>query len=190
MDGLNLVLLIGTVGKDAEVTDLQSGSKIAKFSLATNKTYKTKDGEKRSETQWHNIECWNGIAGMAGDWIRKGTNLFLLGEVKTESWIDKKSGDTKYSTKVVATKVTLLPGNKPHPVGAPVADADTVVAEVAGAVVGAVAGAAVANVVANAPATTAPATTAPVATPAAAQAQTEAYTAAEVKATNTDDLPF
>ena len=172
MDGLNLHLLIGTVGSDAEVTNLPSGAKIAKFSVATNKTFKTKDGEKKTDTQWHDIECWSTTANVAENWVKKGTNLFILGEVKNDSWEDKDTGVRKYKTKIIANKITLLPGNKPTAAGAPVANPGTVAAEVAGAVAGAAAQAAV---------------TTP---PAQAQAQTAAYTQADMAATQTDDLPF
>lgn len=108
MDGLNQVTLIGSVGKDAETKFIGENSQVAKFSLATNKTFKDKTGEKKTLTEWHNIEVWGETAKFAGNFIKKGSTVLVLGEIKYETYEDKE-GKTQYRTKILANKVQLFP---------------------------------------------------------------------------------
>lgn len=108
MDGLNQVTLIGSVGKDAETKFIGEGSQVAKFSVATNRTYKTKSGEKKTDTEWHNIEVWNETAKFAGNFVKKGSLVLVIGEIRYESYPDKE-GKTQYRTKIKAERIQLLP---------------------------------------------------------------------------------
>ena len=108
MDGLNQVTLIGSVGKDAEVTFIKESSKVAKFSLATNRSYKDKDGNKQTKTEWHNIEVWNEKANFAGNFVKKGQLVCIVGEIRYEKFEDKE-GRAQQRTKIVAETIQLFP---------------------------------------------------------------------------------
>lgn len=108
MDGLNQVTLIGSVGKDAETKFIGENSQVAKFSLATNRSYKDKTGAKQTQTEWHNIEVWNETAKFAGQYVKKGQLVLILGEIRYEKF-DDKEGKSQQRTKIVANKIQLLP---------------------------------------------------------------------------------
>lgn len=103
---INKVILVGNVGKDPEINNLQGDTKVAKFSFATNKSYKDKSGEKKTETQWHNISCWNSLAGLVDQYVKKGMVLYLEGEIAYRSY--EKDGQTKYFTEIVANNIKFL----------------------------------------------------------------------------------
>ncbi len=107
MAGVNKVILIGNLGKDPEVKDTPSGQKVATFSVATSETYTDKDGQKQEKTEWHNIVVWGKIAGVVGQYLHKGSKVFLEGKIATKSW-DDKEGNKRYKTEVVATQVQFL----------------------------------------------------------------------------------
>ena len=115
MDGLNQVTLIGSVGKDAETKFVGESSQKANFSLATNRTYK-KNGEKTTETEWHNIEVWAETAKFAGQYVKKGSLALVTGRIKYEKW-DDKDGKSHSKTVIIADRIQLLP--KGTPTGAP-----------------------------------------------------------------------
>jgi len=108
MDGLNQVTLIGSVGKDAETKLIGENSQVAKFSLATNRSYKDKTGAKQTQTEWHNIEVWNETAKFAGEYVKKGALVLIIGEIRYETFPDKE-GKTQYRTKIVANRIQLFP---------------------------------------------------------------------------------
>lgn len=108
MDGLNQVTLIGSVGKDAETKLFGENSQKATFSLATNRSYKDKDGAKKTQTEWHNIEVWGDTAKFAGEYVKKGGLVLILGQIRYEKF-DNKEGVTQYRTKIVADKIQLFP---------------------------------------------------------------------------------
>ena len=97
---MNRVTLYGNVGKDPNVTNLESGKKVAKFSLATNKTYSNNSGEKITETQWHNIILWGKIAETAEKYIKKGSSIILEGEISYRSY-DNKDNVTIHITEII-----------------------------------------------------------------------------------------
>jgi single-strand DNA-binding protein len=111
MDGLNQVTLIGSVGKDAETKFIGEGSQKATFSLATNRTYK-KNGEKVTETEWHNVEVWAETAKFAGQYVKKGQLALILGRIKYEKW-DDKEGNKHQKTVIIADRIQLLPKGTP-----------------------------------------------------------------------------
>ena len=109
MNSLNKASLIGMVGKDPEVKQLEGGS-VAKFSLATGETYKDRDGNKHERTEWHNITCWNKLADIAGNIVRKGSQVYVEGSIKYRTW--GEGDQKKTATEIVADTVLVL-GKKP-----------------------------------------------------------------------------
>src|SRR6267142_1636953 len=107
---LNRVMLIGNLGKDPEVKFTPGGTAIAKFSLATNERYKDKAGEWQDRTEWHNIVAWQRLAEIIGEYVKKGSKIYIEGRLQTSSWEDKQSGEKKYRTEVVASDLVLLGG--------------------------------------------------------------------------------
>ncbi len=104
---INKVILVGNVGKDPEVKYLESGTAVARFSLATNENYKNKSGEKVTNTEWHNIEVWRGTAEFVDKYVIKGTQLYVEGKIRTENWEDKE-GNKRYTTKILVDNLQLL----------------------------------------------------------------------------------
>ena len=107
MAGVNKVILIGNLGKDPEVRYLDSGVAVANFSLATTESYKNKEGERVSQTEWHNVVLWRGLAEVAEKWLKKGSNVYIEGKIKTRKWEDK-DGNTRYNTEILADNMTML----------------------------------------------------------------------------------
>lgn len=103
----NRVQLIGHLGMAPEVKTLESGTKLAKFSLATNDSYTNTDGEKVDETEWHNIIAWNKTAELVEKYLDKGKEIALEGKLTTRSWEDEK-GNRKYITEVVCNEILFL----------------------------------------------------------------------------------
>lgn len=103
----NKVQLIGHLGNDPEVKELEGGKTVAKFSMATSEFYKNKSGEKVTETQWHNIVAWNGTAKIVEKLLKKGNEVAIEGKLTTRSW-DDKDGNKKYMTEIVANEVLLF----------------------------------------------------------------------------------
>lgn len=107
---VNKVILIGNLGKDPEVKFTPSGVPVAKFSLATNERYKDKSGEWQDRTEWHNIVVWQRLAEIVGEYVKKGSKIYIEGRLQTSSWEDKQSGEKKYRTEIVANDLVLLSG--------------------------------------------------------------------------------
>lgn len=107
MEGFNQVTLIGTVGKDAELKIFAEDKKVANFSLATNRTYRSGD-EKKTATEWHNIEVWGELAVFAGNYVKKSKNLLIQGELRSETF-ENKEGQKVTRWKIAAKTINLLP---------------------------------------------------------------------------------
>jgi single-strand DNA-binding protein len=107
---VNKVILVGNLGKDPEVKFTPSGVPVAKFSLATNERFKDKAGEWQDRTEWHNIVAWQRLAEIVGEYVKKGSKIYIEGRLQTSSWEDKQSGEKKYRTEVVASDLVLLGG--------------------------------------------------------------------------------
>lgn len=105
---VNKVILVGNVGKDPEVKYAPSGTALAKFSLATNERFKDKSGEWQDRTEWHSILAWERLAEIIGEYVHKGTKLYVEGRLQTSSWEDRQSGEKKYRTEIVARDLVLL----------------------------------------------------------------------------------
>lgn len=104
---VNKVILVGNVGKDPEVRYLENGVAVANFTLATSETYKNKNGEKVTNTEWHNIVIWRGLAEVVEKYVKKGTQLFIEGRIRTRSW-DDKDGNKRYTTEIVGDNMQML----------------------------------------------------------------------------------
>ena len=111
MAGVNKVILIGNLGKDPEVRYLDNGVAVANLSLATTENYKNKEGERVSQTEWHNIVLWRGLAEVAEKYLKKGASVYIEGKIKNRKWEDK-DGNTRYNTEILADNMTMLGGKK------------------------------------------------------------------------------
>ncbi|MHA7099259.1 single-strand binding protein [Roseivirga pacifica] len=107
MAGVNKVILVGNLGKDPEVRHLDNGRAVANFSLATSETYKNKQGERVTNTEWHNIVLWTPLAEIAERFLKKGGQVYIEGKLSTRSW-DDQDGNKRYTTEVVGREMTLL----------------------------------------------------------------------------------
>lgn len=107
MAGVNKVILVGNLGKDPEVRHLENGRAVANFSLATSETYKNKQGERVTNTEWHNIVLWSPIAEIAEKFLKKGNQVYIEGKLTSRSW-DDQDGNKRYTTEVVGNNLTLL----------------------------------------------------------------------------------
>ena len=119
---LNKVMLIGNVGRDPEVRYLEgnqgaaNATKVASFTLATTERYRDRNGETRENTEWHNIVAWRNSADLAEKFIRKGTQVYIEGKLRTRSWTDQQ-GVKKYTTEVVVDNIQLLGKKSDNPGG-------------------------------------------------------------------------
>ena len=107
---LNRVQLIGNLGKDPEVKYTPQGTPVAKITIATNERFKDKGGEWQDRTEWHNVVLWQRLAEIAGEYLKKGSKVYIEGRLQTRSWDDKQSGQKKYMTEVVGSDLILLGG--------------------------------------------------------------------------------
>jgi single-strand DNA-binding protein len=107
MSGVNKVILVGRLGKDPEVRNLDNGAVVANFTIATSESYKDKTtGEKKEITEWHNIVLWRGLAEISQRYLHKGDMVYIEGKLRTRSW--EKEGVTRYTTEVIADNMTML----------------------------------------------------------------------------------
>ncbi len=104
---VNRVILIGNLGKAPEVKRLESGQTVAKFSLATEESYKDKSGEWQQQTEWHEIICWQKLAERAETSLAKGTQVYLEGKLTHRTWQDK-DGNNRKTTEVVASYFRVI----------------------------------------------------------------------------------
>ena len=108
MAGINKVILVGNLGKDPEVRYLEGGTAVANFPIATSETYKDKNsGEKKTSTEWHNVVLWRGLAEIAEKYLRKGSQVYIEGKLKTRQWQDK-DGNNRYTTEIVGDNLQML----------------------------------------------------------------------------------
>ena len=103
----NKVQLIGNLGNDPEIITLESGKKLAKFSVATNESYKNAQGEKITDTQWHNIVAWNKTAEIIEKYVKKGHEVAIEGKLTSRSY-ETKEGEKRYITEVVCNELLML----------------------------------------------------------------------------------
>jgi single-strand DNA-binding protein len=107
MRGVNRVMLIGNLGKDPDVQFLEGNIAVAKFPLATTETYKDRSGKLVSQTEWHTVVLWRGLAELAQKYLHKGSLIYVEGRLRTRSWEDK-DGNRKFATEVVGDNLIML----------------------------------------------------------------------------------
>jgi single-strand DNA-binding protein len=106
--GINKVILIGNLGKDPEVRYMPSGTAVANVTIATSEVWKDKQtGENQERTEWHNVALFNKLAEIAGEYLRKGSQVYIEGSLRTRKWQDK-SGQDRYTTEIVANDMQML----------------------------------------------------------------------------------
>lgn len=103
----NKVQLIGNLGNDPEIINLESGKTLAKFSIATNESYKNSKGEKVTDTQWHNVVAWDKTAKIVESYLTKGKEVAIEGKLTSRSY-DTKEGEKRYITEIVCNELMLL----------------------------------------------------------------------------------
>ncbi|MFT4059170.1 MAG: single-stranded DNA-binding protein [Legionella sp.] len=106
--GINKVILIGNVGVDPDVRYLPNGNAVTTLSIATSESWKDKNtGEKQDRTEWHRVVCFNRLGEIAGEYVRKGTKLYVEGSLRTRKWQDQQ-GQDRYTTEIVANDIQML----------------------------------------------------------------------------------
>ncbi|MBI4478739.1 MAG: single-stranded DNA-binding protein [Acidobacteria bacterium] len=107
--GVNKVILVGNLGRDPELSYLPSGQSVAKFSLATSRSYKDKSGELKEETEWHNIVAWGKLGEICAQYLSKGRQAYVEGRIQSRTW-EGKDGNKRTSVDIVASDVQMLGG--------------------------------------------------------------------------------
>ncbi len=110
MKSVNKVILLGNLGRDPEVKYTPSGTAVAMFSVATTYRYKDKNEQWQDQTEWHNVVAWARLAEIAGEYLKKGSKVYIEGRLQTHSWDDKNTNQKKYMTEVIANDLVLLGG--------------------------------------------------------------------------------
>lgn len=106
--GINKVILVGNVGIDPDVRYLPNGNAVTTLSLATSEAWKDKTtGEKQEKTEWHRVVCFNRLGEIAGEYVRKGSKLYVEGSLRTRKWQDQQ-GQDKYTTEIIANDIQML----------------------------------------------------------------------------------
>lgn len=109
MASVNKVILVGNLGRDPEVRNMPSGDAIANFSIATTDTWKDKSGQRQERTEWHRISMFGKQAEIAGQYLKKGSTVYIEGRLQTRKWTDKE-GAERTTTEVVADRMQMLGG--------------------------------------------------------------------------------
>jgi single-strand DNA-binding protein len=109
MASVNRVILIGNLGADPETRYLPSGDAVTNIRIATTDTWKDKSGEKQEHTEWHRVAFFGKLAEIAGEYLKKGSPVYVEGRIRTRKWQDKE-GQERYSTEIVADRMQLLGG--------------------------------------------------------------------------------
>ncbi|NQV51785.1 MAG: single-stranded DNA-binding protein [Flavobacteriales bacterium] len=107
--GVNKVILIGNLGTDPEVKTLTSGTKVARLRIATSESYTNKEGERVTNTEWHSVNLWRGLAEVAEKYLKTGNTIYVEGKLRTRSY-DDKDGVTRYVTEIEGDNMTMLGG--------------------------------------------------------------------------------
>lgn len=105
---INKVILIGNLGRDPEVRSTPAGQPVTNFTLATNRVYTDREGNRQKQTEWHTIVCWGRQAEIAGQYLTKGRQVYVEGRLQTRSWEDRQSGEKRYRTEVICENFQML----------------------------------------------------------------------------------
>ncbi len=104
---INKVILIGNLGADPEIRYTQSGTPVASFTVATTERWKDKDGQQQEQTEWHRIVAWRRLAEICGEYLNKGSRVYIEGKLQTRKWQDQ-NGNDRYTTEIVAREMKML----------------------------------------------------------------------------------
>ena len=107
MASVNKVILIGNLGRDPEVRYMPSGDAVANITIATTETWKDKGGEKQEQTEWHRVAMFGKMAEIAGEYLKKGSQVYIEGKLQTRKWTDKE-GQERYTTEIRADRMQML----------------------------------------------------------------------------------
>ena len=108
--GINKVIIVGNLGNDPETTYMPSGGAVTKISVATSKAWKDKNtGEQKEQTEWHRIVFFNRLAEIAGEFLKKGSKVYVEGSLRTNKWQDK-DGNDRYTTEIIGGELQMLDG--------------------------------------------------------------------------------
>ncbi len=109
--GINKVILIGNLGADPEVRHMPSGGAVTNLSIATSESWKDKDsGQMVDRTEWHRVVMYQRLAEIAGEYLKKGSKVYIEGSIRTRKWADKTSGQDRYTTEIIANNMQMLDG--------------------------------------------------------------------------------
>lgn len=107
--GVNKVILIGNLGKDPEVRYIPNGDAVANVTLATSESWKDKTtGEQQERTEWHNVVFYKRLAEVVGEYLKKGSQVYVEGSIRTRKWQDKETGKDRYTTEIIANEMQML----------------------------------------------------------------------------------
>jgi single-strand DNA-binding protein len=110
MASVNKVIILGSLGKDPEVRFMPNGDAAASFSMATSESWKDKQGVKQEKTEWHNVVAYRKLAEIIGEYLKKGSSVYIEGKLQTRKW--EKDGVTRYSTEIIADSMQMLGGKQ------------------------------------------------------------------------------
>ena len=108
MAGINKVIIVGNLGKDPEVRYMPNGDAVANFTVATSESWKDQQGQQQERTEWHNIVMYRRLAEIAGEYLKKGSKVYLEGKLQTSKWQDKETGQDRYKTEINAMQMQML----------------------------------------------------------------------------------
>ncbi|MBL80124.1 MAG: single-stranded DNA-binding protein [Nitrosomonadaceae bacterium] len=107
MASINKVILIGNLGKDPEIRYMPNGEAVTNITLATSETWKDKAGEKKEKTEWHRVTFYRKLAEIVGEYLKKGSSVYVEGRLETRKWTDKTGAD-RYTTEIIANEMRML----------------------------------------------------------------------------------
>lgn len=105
---VNKVILVGNVGQNPEMKYTASGVPVPKVSLAANERFKDRNDQWQNRTEWHSVVAWNRLAEIVGEYVCKGSKLYIEGKLQTSTWEDKQNGEKKHRTEIIAREIVLL----------------------------------------------------------------------------------
>ena len=106
--GVNKVIIVGNLGKDPEVRYMPNGNAVANFTVATSESWKDQQGQQQERTEWHNIVMYRRLAEVAGEYLKKGSKVYLEGKLQTSKWQDQQTGQDRYKTEINASEMQML----------------------------------------------------------------------------------
>ena len=116
MNGINKAIIVGTLGADPEMRYTSSGTAVATLSVATNEKWKDSNGQPQERTEWHRVTLWQRLAEVAGEYLKKGSHVYIEGKLQTRKWQDR-DGHDRYTTEIVGREMQMLGGGEKREVG-------------------------------------------------------------------------